>query len=273
MVSKKDREAAYAALPAEGRQKALVAAWNHAYMWAVAVQSHADRILQGLHTMTTVEQMGEAASLTVAVRNVLRAGEMAHLLAEGDQAVKMKQAISEFKTVLPDIAARDVLEHFDEYEIGIGNAQEIQKKIGRSITDYRLWYKKSVGSYVFHVGPLRMDVAVARDAAAQLAAAIALVEPPVDQPAPGARKCTHIRYVGPGEADDLHVAHGRADLAPGQVVPWPGVWPGRVDRTQADPIRAGGVYVVDGFQDHGDLVYAVARWEPTPAARAIPPTA
>jgi hypothetical protein len=185
----------------------------------------------------------------------------------------MKQAIDGFKKALPDIAARDVLEHFDEYEIGIGNAQEKERKIGRSVTDYRLWYEKGAGSYVFHVGPLRIDVALARHAAAQLAASIALIEPPTLQPAPGARRCTHVRYVGPGVADDLHVVHGGDDFTPGQVVPWPGVWQGQADCTQADRTRAGGLYVVDHFEDHGDLVYAVARWEPTEAARAASPTA
>jgi hypothetical protein len=61
------------------------------------------------------------------------AGEMARQLATGDQVVKMSQAIEGFKTSLPDIAARDVLEHFDEYEIGIGNAQEKERRVGQSI--------------------------------------------------------------------------------------------------------------------------------------------
>jgi len=120
--------------------------------------------------------------------------------------------------------------------------------------------------YVFKVGPLRVDVGAARDAAARLATAIAMIESPTLDPIPGSRRCTHVRYIGPGVTDDLHVVHGGDDLAPGQVVPWPGVWQGRADRTQADSARAGGRYVVDRFEEHGDLVYAVAWWEPVQAS-------
>jgi hypothetical protein len=119
----------------------------------VTVQGHADRILRGLSNATTVEQMGETASLTVAVRSVLRAGEMARLLAPGEDAARIREAIEEFKRALPDIvAARDVLEHFDDYEIGIGNAQDRERRTGRSTTDYRMSYVKGAESYVFPVG-------------------------------------------------------------------------------------------------------------------------
>jgi hypothetical protein len=153
VASRKDRTGAYAALPTKARREALAAAWNHAYVWAVAVQVHADRILHGCNTMTTVEQMGEATFLTVDVRTLLRAGEMARLLATGDEATKMEHAIGEFKKELPDVvAARDVLEHFDDYEVGIGDEQNRERRSGRSITDYRMSYEKGKDSYVFNVG-------------------------------------------------------------------------------------------------------------------------
>jgi hypothetical protein len=168
----------YADLPPERRQQALGWAWSHAYMWATNVQRLADRLLDTTNA-TMVERIGDGAALTLAVRNVLRAAEMAHDLADGDKAEKMAAAIDDFKRALPDVVkARNVLEHFDEYTVGQGWMQQKQSKAGQAVEPYRMWCSADQGSYVFELGPLRVDALTAREAAAQLAAAVGLVEPP-----------------------------------------------------------------------------------------------
>jgi hypothetical protein len=67
-----------------------------------------------------------------------------------------------------------VLEHFDDYVQGMGRMQMAQKKVGQPVTFYRAFYQRGSGSYVLKVGPLSIDVGAAKEAAAQLAAVVAL---------------------------------------------------------------------------------------------------
>jgi hypothetical protein len=83
-------------------------------MWADAVVRLADRALNSTN-VTTVEHMGDAALLTLALRNVLRAAKLAESFSTGEDRQKISRAITDFETALPDAKdARDVLEHFDD---------------------------------------------------------------------------------------------------------------------------------------------------------------
>ena len=148
-------------------------AWNAAYMWADAVVRLADRALNSTN-VTTVEHMGDAALLTLALRNVLRAAKLAESFSTGEDRQKISRAITDFETALPDAKdARDVLEHFDDYAKGTGYMQKAQKKAGQPVTYYRAFYQRGSGSYLLTVGPLSVDVRAAKEVAARLPAAIA----------------------------------------------------------------------------------------------------
>jgi hypothetical protein len=168
----------------EEQQRVLAAAWTAAYMWSDVVARCADRVL-GSTDLTTVEHMSEAATLTVALRNVRRAAEVARPLAAGQDRERIDAAIQAFEQGLPQAKdARDVLEHFDDYAAGTGWMQEKDRKRGRTITFYPPWYERGASDYYLRVGPLRVSVTAAKKAAGELAAAVALVQLPSRIPPP-----------------------------------------------------------------------------------------
>lgn len=228
-------------------------------MYADAVDRLADRALAS-DSATTVEHIGDAALLALALRNVVRAAEMARELVNDVERSKVDEALAAFAAVIPGAGdARNVLEHFDAYAAGVGFREIDERETGRAITSYRVFYERGAGYYVLHVGPLRLDVAVAGDAARQLASVVGLLEPPALPPQkPEAARCTHVRYVGLDANAQLHGVETGTRLAPGDPVPFPGIWSGQPDRTPS-----GGRYVVEGFEVYcDDLVYAVAGWKP-----------
>jgi hypothetical protein len=82
---------------------------------------------------------------------------------------------------------------------------------------------------------------------------------PSHTPPPGAQRCSHVHYLGPGDRDEVHPIHdGGKHLAVGDTVPFPGIWEGQTDKTPA-----GGRYVIRGFEVHVEdlLVYATVHWE------------
>jgi hypothetical protein len=151
------------------------------------------------------------------------------------------------------------LEHFDDYAAGNGRIQESDRKRGRTITFYPPGYERGASDYYLRVGPLRVSVTAAKQAAAELAAAVALMQLPSHTPPPGAQRCSHVHYLGPGDRDEVHPIHdGGKHLAVGDTVPFPGIWEGQTDKTPA-----GGRYVIRGFEVHVEdlLVYATVHWE------------
>jgi hypothetical protein len=128
-------------------QKMRSEAWSAAYMWADAVVRLADRALDSTD-VTTVEHMGDAALITLALRNVLRAAKLAEDFSTDDDRQKISRAIADFENALPDVKnARDVLEHFDDYTKGEGRLQQAEKKAGQQVTYYRAFYERGAGSY------------------------------------------------------------------------------------------------------------------------------
>src|SRR5512147_1202062 len=94
---------------------------HHANLYMDFIRRAADRILS---SSDPIEQQADALLLTVAVRNVLRAGK---LLQEHSQDSPELQLIAtavrqfEKEEALRDItSARDVIEHFDDYAAGKG---------------------------------------------------------------------------------------------------------------------------------------------------------
>ncbi|MBM0256325.1 hypothetical protein [Micromonospora sp. 4G55] len=74
--------------------------------------------------------------LIVALRNVRRAARMAHSHMRVPQAKEqLAEALVDFDLALPGITdARNVVEHFDEYSIGIGQLQRAQLRDEPSLT-------------------------------------------------------------------------------------------------------------------------------------------
>jgi hypothetical protein len=139
----------------EEQQRVPAAAWTAAYMWSDVVARCADRVLDSTD-LTTVEHMGEAATLTVALRNVRRAAEVARPLATGQDRERIDAAIQAFEQGLPQAKdARDVLEHFDDYGAGTGWIQEKERKRGRTTTFYPPWYERGASNYYLRWFPAR----------------------------------------------------------------------------------------------------------------------
>lgn len=217
----------------EEQHRLLAAAWTATYMWSDVVTRCADHVLDSTD-LTTVEHMGEAATLTVALRNVLRAARVARPLATGQDHDRITAAIQAFERWLPQAKdARDVLEHFDDYAAGTGRIQENDRKRGRTITFYPPGYERGASDYYLRVGPLRVSVTAAKRAAAELAAAVALIQLPSRIPPPGALRCSQVHYLGPGNRDEVHAIHdGDKHLSVGDTVPFPGIWEGQTDKTR-----------------------------------------
>lgn len=147
-------------------------AHNHVFVWAAITQTQANRILSD-RANPNVRQM-DALLFAFALRNVLRAGELIAKVEE-DAAVRnsINTAVDRFRFASPDVvAARDVLEHFDDYLRGIGDYQQPGTRRGARVAsqapvlDYQLHYDAE--GHVLYVGNYSVDIAKARDAAWQL---------------------------------------------------------------------------------------------------------
>jgi hypothetical protein len=99
--------------------------------------------------------------LMLALRNVLRAAEMAERYADRPERQNLRAALARFKNRLPDLVrARGVLEHFDEYTDVDGKAAVL----------YEVSFLDGDGTYIIEVDSIRIDVRVALEEARHLAA-------------------------------------------------------------------------------------------------------
>jgi hypothetical protein len=156
-------------VPADRLPRLLNTARGHAYIWAEAVDATANRILAN-QDVTSVAT-GDAALLAVAVRNVLRAAELAQKVTTGAEAAKFAAAIAKFRQVLPDAEdLRDILNHFDRYEIGQGQLQKQARQTGGTTEYYRISLDRD--TFVLEVGSLTIDVRKAKEAAMELATTV-----------------------------------------------------------------------------------------------------
>jgi hypothetical protein len=68
---------------------------------------------------------------------------------------KIGQAIKEFEDAVPDYKrVRDVLEHFDKYETGEGNLDEVNKALADSVH----FFECNPVSHVMRIGGMTLDV-------------------------------------------------------------------------------------------------------------------
>jgi hypothetical protein len=153
-------------VPPDRLSRLLDTARGHAYIWAEAVDATANRILAN-QDVTSVAT-GDAALLAVAVRNVFRAAELAQKVTTGPEAARFAAATAKFRQQLPEAEnLRDVLNHFDRYEIGQGKLQKDARKTGGTTEFYRIWLNRE--TFVLEVGSLSIDVRKAKEAAIELA--------------------------------------------------------------------------------------------------------
>jgi len=158
------------AQPIDRETLALKAA-THAYLWAGAVKFAASQLLVSdadesklppqARDLRSAARQSLALSLMLALRNVLRAAEMACRYADRAEKTNLLAALGRFKIRLPGLVdARGVLEHFDRYtDVG-----------GSPTALYEVTFKRGDGTYVVSAGGVEIDVAVAIDESRHLSA-------------------------------------------------------------------------------------------------------
>jgi hypothetical protein len=153
----------------ERRALALKAA-THAYLYAGAVKHEAQQLLLAdaaenslpadAADLVSAARQSKALMLIVALRNVLRAAEMACHYAERPEKQNLKAALGRFKNAFPGLTeARNTIEHFDDYE-------DVD---GKPAVLYEVTFTRGNGTYVISVGDIHIDVEVALREARHLA--------------------------------------------------------------------------------------------------------
>lgn len=145
---------------ADQRQKLLGAAEHHLLIWTLAVGSQRDRVAES-RPITDTEV--ESYLYVLALRNLLR---VARLAATFDPQAS-EAAVQEFEATIPAaIHIRDVLEHFDEYEAGIGRLQE--NGAIHALASVSVQRRSTGTGWLLTVGPLTLDIDDATQAAQRL---------------------------------------------------------------------------------------------------------
>ena len=144
----------------EERQKLAHQAATHAYLYAGAVKFQAQSLLaadppdmpEDIADLRSAARQAQGMLLILALRNLLRAAEMAVDYADRAEGENLARALSRFKDAMPDlVTARDMLDHFDDYLQGKGRRPYI----------YDVRFERTAGRYVIHIGPASIDAGVA----------------------------------------------------------------------------------------------------------------
>jgi hypothetical protein len=95
---------------------------NYAFLWACAMERQHRRLKEQVGSQS--EDLADALLYVTSLRNVLRAAYFVEqVIGSGDQGYSTHW-IRDFERHCPDvIAARNMLEHFDEYAMGRGRLQ------------------------------------------------------------------------------------------------------------------------------------------------------
>lgn len=147
--------------PATRKALALKAA-THAYLYAGAVKFEAHGLIISGETearlpaeftdLIAAGRQSKAVMLVLALRNVLRAAEMASRYANRPARTNLRAAIARFEAAFPGlVAARGTLEHFDQYT-------DVD---GKPAVLYEVTFLRSNDRYIIQVGNLQIDVDVA----------------------------------------------------------------------------------------------------------------
>jgi hypothetical protein len=145
-------------------------ALGHAWLWAKASEVPAARLLGD------GSGLPDALLLLVALRNVRRAAIMAEKSLQKPEAKQLlANALARFDAALPGVkAARDIIEHLDEYAIGEGREQEKLRKATPTLTTTELaaqYAPRLEGTYhepIVRVGPYSIEAAKVPGAAGSL---------------------------------------------------------------------------------------------------------
>jgi hypothetical protein len=144
----------------EERRKLAHQAATHAYLYAGAVKFQAQSLLaadppdmpEEIADLRSAARQAQAMLLILALRNLLRAAEMAVHYANKPEGENLGRALSRFKAAMPDlVTARDMLDHFDDYLQGKGRRRDI----------YDVLFERTAGRYVIHIGPASIDAKIA----------------------------------------------------------------------------------------------------------------
>lgn len=156
-------------LPDEGPERRRLAhqAATHAYLYAGAVKFQVESLLaddppempEGFADLRSAGRQAQAMILVLALRNVLRAAEMALQYSEPAEHENLQAALIRFKAAFPDLmTARNMLEHFDDYLTDSGRAPHL----------YDVEFEREKGRYLIHIGPATIDASVALEEARHL---------------------------------------------------------------------------------------------------------
>jgi len=149
------------------RRRLAHQAATHAYLYASAVKFQVEGLLAddprempaGFADLRSAARQAQAMLLVLALRNVLRAAEMALQYADQAERPHLESALARFKAAFPEVmTARNMLEHFDDYLTGSGRAPHL----------YDVEFERAKGRYLIHVGPATIDASIALDEARHL---------------------------------------------------------------------------------------------------------
>ena len=142
-----------------GVQRGLDAA--QIQFWGHAVELQGRRANDG--TVTTMDAQVDCYLFLVTVRQLVRAVEFCRPHGRSE----IDKALHEFKHTVPGwLILRDAVEHFDEYERGVGRHQ----KSGTLPTELSEWFEHDGTSITIQMRPHSLRVADAVVAASQLSA-------------------------------------------------------------------------------------------------------
>jgi hypothetical protein len=144
--------------------------------WSVSVLTCTERLMAG--GQTRPERTTDGLMLMLAVRNLIRAADWsANEDAEAIAAQARREVVATFHDRLPNVvAARDVLEHFDEYGAGRGRAQLRAVRAGVPPTRYSFTVTSEGDDVAVLIGPHRFDVAEIRRACQELTITLLAIE-------------------------------------------------------------------------------------------------
>lgn len=164
------RSQAIAALSDKGRRTLRLRANGELYLRATAVIQQAQRLRAS--GQPGAEYMADMWLFSHALRGALKFGEFCFELSDESEGEGLRPVIEEFRAVVPDaVLLRDVLEHFDDYLLGIGRNQKL-------VSNPTFFYERGETARI-HVGGMVIDVDAAEKASIRLAT-IAIVGP--DEP-------------------------------------------------------------------------------------------
>lgn len=130
-------------------------------IWWRAVEVQGKRALD-VQSVTNLDARIEFYLFAIALRQLLRAVNF----CRPHEPAAIEAAIATFDSAVPHcVNLRDVIEHFDDYELGIGKLQR-QRVLLKVPSD---WFEHDGTSTIFHLPPLHLDVAEALAAAEHLA--------------------------------------------------------------------------------------------------------